>query len=255
MMLKSVGGVLVALLLLGACRAQKETAPRITSQQLTPPPIAADRGAYLIKAGDRLRIRNLNWLSDLFPEPTPGQGASGSRGSEEGFGVAVNCEGLISMPEVGRLRVAGLTRRQLADTLSYLYRDVVRDPLFEVEITNLRVKVLGAVNSQGLIPLDQEYQSLGDILAKAGGIRYTEAGNTIQIIRGEGTSQQTVEYDFQQLGDPLIAHQHIYDNDIVYVPPSRESLRTVRFQRNLIIVQPILAVMNLTVLILNILAR
>lgn len=244
----------MVMLLLSACRTQQE-APRITSSQLSPPSIMIDQGAYLIKPGDRLRIRNLNWLSELMPDPNQVRAGTAAGGSEGGFVVAVSSEGLVSMPEIGRLKVEGLTRKQVADTLSVLYSNVVRDPLFEVEITNLRVKVLGAVNNQGLILLDKEYQSLGDILAKAGGIRYAEAGNSIQVIRSEGTQQRTVEYDFQQLGDPLIMNQYIYDNDIVYVPPSRETLRTIKFQRNLIIIQPILAVMNLTVLIINLLTR
>ncbi|GAB3170407.1 polysaccharide biosynthesis/export family protein [Telluribacter humicola] len=254
-MIKSVGGVILALLLLSACRTQQAGPPRITSQQLTPPSITVNKGAYLIKPGDRLRIRNLNWLTDLFPDPNLVKDTPAGGGNEGGFAVSVSSEGLISMPEIGRVRVEGLTRKQLTDTLSVLYRDVVRDPLFEVEITNLRVKVLGAVNNQGLIPLEKEYQSLGDVLAKAGGIRYAEAGNTIQIIRGEGTEQQVVQYDFQQLGNPLIVNQYIYDNDIVYVPPSTESLRTVRNQRTLILVQPMLAALNLTVLIINLLTR
>ena len=253
-MIKSVGGVILALFLLSACRTQ-QVAPRITSQQLTPPAVTVDKGAYLVKPGDRLRIRNLNWLTDLFPDPALMKSAPAGGSSEGGFAVSVSSDGLVSMPEIGTLKVQGLTRKQIADTLSVLYRDVVRDPLFEVEITNLRVKVLGAVNNQGLIPLEKEYQSLGEVLAKAGGIRYNEAGNTIQIIRGEGDQQQTVEYDFQQLGNPLIVNQYIYDNDIVYVPPSRENLRTVKFQRNLTLVQPLLVALNLAVLVLNLANR
>ena len=64
-----------------------------------------------------------------------------------------------------------------------------------------------------------------------------------------------MEYDFQQLGNPLIVNQYIYDNDIVYVPPSRENLRPVKFQRNLTLVQPLLVALNLAVLVLNLANR
>jgi polysaccharide biosynthesis/export protein len=241
--------ILLLALVGSGCRTQRPQ-PVITTQALTPAPSIVDKGTYQIKTRDKLLIRNLNWVSDLFPDPTTVQ-----NGGSEGFVVYVNSDGSIILPEVGRFPVAGLTRQALADTLSYLYRDVVRNPLFEVEVTNLRVKVLGSVNIQGIISLEQEYLSLGEVIAKSGGIKYTEAGGVIQIIRGEGTQQQLIEYDFQQLGTPLIMNQNIYDSDIVYVPPSQGSIQSIRFQRSLVWAQPLIITLNLTLIILNILRR
>ncbi len=148
--------------------------------------------------------------------------------------------------------MAGLTKSQLADSLSFRYKDIVREPIFEVEITNLRVKVLGACTIQGLVTLDKETQSLGEVLAKAGGIKYNEAGNIIQIIRGDGKEQKIIEYGFHQLGDPGIMNLLVFDNDIIYIPPSREGIRSVRLSRKLVILQPVLIALNLTLLIVNI---
>lgn len=232
-------------LLAGGCQTQKGT-PSIATQELAPVSSAVNKGAYLIKIGDKLEIRNMNWSSELFPDPGQAAGTTGG-----GFTVSVRTDGSIILPEVGRFRVEGLTRQKLADTLSILYRDVVRNPLFEVEITNLRVKVLGSVNAQGIVMLEKEYNSLGEVLAKSGGIKYGEASDRIQIVRGEGTQQQIIEYKFEDLGDPLIMNQNIYDNDIVYVPPSQGSIRGIKFQRALVFAQPVITALNLTLIILN----
>ncbi|GLU50651.1 polysaccharide biosynthesis/export family protein [Dyadobacter frigoris] len=213
-------------------------------------PVQKSTGAYLIQPGNRLLIHNLNWTSRLFPEPDKIQ--NGQSISQGGYLVQVNEEGNISMPEIGRFRVSGLTRLQLSDSLTSRYKNIIRDPIFEVEITNLQVKVLGACTIQGLVTLDKETQTLGEVLAKAGGIKYNEAGNTIQIIRGDGKEQKIIEYDFQQLGDPGIINLLIYDNDVVYIPPSREGIRSVRLSRKLVILQPILIALNLALLIVNI---
>ncbi len=237
--------VLVLAFLESGCQTQRPM-PVIATQNLDPATSIVNKGAYRIKTRDKLLIRNLNWVSDLFPDPTTTTG-----GSSEGFSVFVNSDGSIILPEIGRFPVEGLTRQALADTLSFLYKDVVLNPLFEVEITNLRVKVLGAVNAQGIIALEQEYLSLGEVIAKSGGIQYDQAGSTIQIVRGEGTQQQVIEYDFQDLGNPLIMNQNIYDNDIVYVPPSRGFIRNYRYQRALVLVQPVIIALNLTLIIIN----
>jgi polysaccharide biosynthesis/export protein len=242
--------LILSVSLIQGCRTQQPN-PTITTQALTPAASAVSKGAYQIKSGDRLLIRNLNWASGLFPEP--GQTTSNQATQPGGHTVNVTSNGFIVMPEAGLMKAEGLTRRALADTLSALYKDVVLNPIFEVEVINLRVKVLGSVNVQGMIPLEKEYLSLGEIIAKAGGIKYEEAGSTIQIIRGEGTQQQLIEYEFQQLGDPLIMNQNIYDSDIVYVPPSEGSVRGIRFQRALVWAQPLITTLNLTLLILNIL--
>ena len=237
---------LLTFLLLGLLAACKTTypAPTLNTQSLNPATSVVNKGVYRIKEGDKLEIRNLNWSSALFPDP------SQPSAEAEGFAVVVRRDGSISLPEIGRLQVAGLTRQDVADSLSVSYQDL-RNPLFEVAITNLGVKVLGAVNGQGLVPMEGDYLTLGDVLARTGGIDYGEASNVIQIIRGEGTQQQVIQYDFRDLGDPLIMNQNIYDNDIVYVPPSRGSIRSVKYQRALVLAQPIITALNLTLIILN----
>ncbi|GAB2784105.1 hypothetical protein GCM10027275_30270 [Rhabdobacter roseus] len=240
--------MVVALWLLNACRTQREL-PIIASQELTTRPIVADTAAYVLKVGDQLQIRNLNWSSALFPDPS--QLKVGVGASTEGFIALVSSDGHISLPEIGRLNVVGLTRQRLTDTLSVLYSNVIRDPLFEVSIMNLRIKVLGAVNTQGVFPLESESQSLGETLAKAGGIRYSDASDRLQIIRSDGQKQIVIDYDFRDLGNPNIMNQRVYDNDIVYIAPTKETIRTLKLQRNLILVQPILIAMNLTILIIN----
>lgn len=203
---------------------------------------------YLIKNGDVLKIKNLNWLTSLIPEP------GDSRNLEtQGIELTVNSKGEIILPEIGKYAVNGFTTNQLSDSLAFLFKDILRNPIFDTKVVSLKVKVLGAVGVQGLVSLQNESQSLGEILALSGGVNFNSAGNTIQIIRGLGTSQRIIQFNFDELGDPLIMNQPIYENDIVYVPPSGEAVRSVRLQRNLIILQPILLLMNMTVLLINVL--
>ncbi|MEO6686079.1 MAG: polysaccharide biosynthesis/export family protein [Dyadobacter sp.] len=235
-------------LLFISCTAQKKS-PSIISEKLVAP-VQKSTGAYLLRPGNRLLIHTLNWSSRLFPEPDKIQNSLSI--SENGFPVQVNEAGDITMPEIGKFRVSGLTRSQLTDSLAMRYRNIIREPIFELEITNLRVKVLGACTIQGLVTLDKETQTLGEVLAKAGGIKYNEAGNTIKIIRGDEKEQKIIEYDFHQLGNPEIMNLPVSDNDIIYIPPSQEGIRSVKLSRKLVILQPVLIALNLALLIVNI---
>lgn len=236
---------LLWLVLLYGCRSQRNL-PEIRSENFTDNPVQQFKSVYLLKSGDKLLVTNLNWFSALFPDP-----AKTAVNEAGGYLVNVHEDGTINMPEIGRIHAAGLTRAGLADSLAFRYKEIVRDPIFEITITNLRVKVLGACNMQGVITLDKETQSLGEVLAKAGGIKYNEAGNKIQIIRGDGQEQKVVAYEFQQLGDPRIMNLPVYDNDIIYIPPSKEGIRSVKLSRKLILFQPVLIALNLALLVIN----
>jgi polysaccharide export outer membrane protein len=236
---------MLLLILLYGCKSHRNL-PKISSENFTDNPLQLVKTAYRIKSGDKLVVNNLNWFSALFPDPAQTQVHNTG-----GYQVNVLEDGTINMPEIGRIHAAGLTRAGLADSLVLRYKEIVRDPIFEITITNLRVKVLGACNIQGVINLEKETQSLGEILAKAGGIKYNEAGNKIQIIRGDGREQKIITYDFQQLGDPRIMNLPVYDNDIIYIPPSKEGMHSVKLSRRLILFQPILIALNLALLVIN----
>lgn len=246
-MISATSAALLLLVIAFGCRSNRNY-PDIRSENFTDNPVQQDQEAYRIKPGDKLLISNLNWYSSLFPDPVKTQN---SGNPEPGYTASVHQDGTIKLPEIGSIRVAGLTRKKLADSLAVRYQDVIKDPIFEVEITNLKVKVLGACNIQGIVFLDKETQSLGEVLAKAGGIKFNEAGEKIQIIRGDGQEQKIIEYDFQQLGDPRIMNLIVYNNDIIYIPPSREGMRSVKLSRKLILIQPLLIALNLAILVIN----
>lgn len=245
---KFSGAALLLWIFVIACKTEKKSV-EILSQKINTAPVPQRMGAYLIKPGDKLKIVNLNWGAGLFPDV--GQHPTANT-YEKGFLTQVNDDGSISMPEAGKIHITGLTKSQLTDTLAVRYKDILRKPDFSVEITNLKVKVLGAFNMQGTVPLEHETQPLSDILAKAGGIKFTEAGNTIQLIRGDGKSQTVISYDFEQLADPAIMNLMVQDNDIIYVPPTAESIRSVKMSRKMVLLQPVFIAMNLALLIVNI---
>lgn len=243
--------LIIGLVLLG-CKTPREM-PVLSTEPLTILKDVGETPAHLIEPGDRLMIRNLNWLSPLFPEPSSGS-QSGST-NDSGYEVFVNKDGYISMPGIGPLKVLNITSLALTDTLTARYKNTINNPLFEVTVTNLQVQVLGAVSQQGVYALSDENQSLGLILAKAGGIKFTETSGKIQIIRQTGTSQRVIEFSIETLADPRILQQPIYHKDVIYLPPSQESVRSVKLQRNLVVVQPFITLLNFTFLILTFFSR
>ncbi|MFN4146543.1 MAG: polysaccharide biosynthesis/export family protein [Runella sp.] len=214
-----------------------------------------DTATYRIKAGDRLRIRNLNALETIYPQ-SAGLTVGNTSVSSQSIGTAayetsVDSRGQIILPQVGRVKIAGLTKHEATTEIERRYRDLINEPIFEVTIINLHIKVLGSVARQGIITLENEYLTLGEVIALSGRIDFSSADKTIKIIRPRVGSQQEVEYDIRNLSDPAVSNIPVFEGDYVFVPPSKGSLRNIKNQRFANILQPIAITLNALAVLLG----
>lgn len=99
--------------------------------------------------------------------------------------VSVDLAGAINLPLIGRVKVAGLTARQVETELAARLKEFFFAPQVVVSITDFRsqpVSVIGAVNQPGVHQL-RGRKRLIEVLSMAGGIR-NDAGYTVKITRG-----------------------------------------------------------------------
>lgn len=140
-------------------------APRIANAE-TPPKPLKEGSSYVLGPNDRITVRCLN--AEEFPASA----------------IRVDSDGQITLPFVGRVRLAGLTvseaERQLTTQLSkfILHPDVA---LNVVESHSQPVSVFGAVNNPGAYQLEGR-KTLTEILSMAGGLR-RDAGRTLRVTR------------------------------------------------------------------------
>lgn len=137
--------------------------------------------------------------------------------------VRVSDDGTISVPLLGRLQVAGLTKGEFEDMLARLLEErFVRDPqvtVFVLEYESRKVAVSGAVKTPGT------YEMLGpktllEMISLAGGLDKDYADEII-IFRqdSEGTTHR-VPIDLEELvyaANPAL-NVSLAPGDIVYVP-------------------------------------
>ncbi|HVJ10783.1 MAG TPA: polysaccharide biosynthesis/export family protein, partial [Burkholderiales bacterium] len=87
----------------------------------------------------------------------------------------INEKGLIAMPLVGEVKVAGLSQHEAAVAISDSLKkgQYLKNPQVAVAVTTVRskqVSVLGLVARPGRYPLDDTSTNLSDVIAAAGGI-------------------------------------------------------------------------------------
>lgn len=126
----------------------------------------------------------------------------------------------INLPLIGRLKVAGITVRQLEVMLEDKFAAYYNKPFVELKVTNRRFMVFIGGNTAKVINMLNERTTLIEGLALAGGIPQLSKAHNIKLIRG-GLSNPTVyQIDMSTLeGARMGGSMILQANDIIYVEP------------------------------------
>ena len=210
---------------------------------------------YKIKSQDILQIRNLQNIKYIVDE-TPTTTVSGSTTTSQGQSYQVEDDGSVALPVLGHVQVAGLTRAEAAKQIEDLYRkNLLKDPIIELKILNLKVTMLGEVKAQGNFPLVKDKTNLIEMIGQAGGLTDRANEKNIKIIRGDPKNPDITEVDLSKiktLADPRII---LRDNDIIYVAQSKRAVKNDQLQNFSNTISPILIVLNTALIIYTFIHR
>lgn len=108
--------------------------------------------------------------------------------------IAVDLDGSISFPELGRIMVADLTVGEITAVVAkgLMQRGIVVDPVVNVTVTQVRAKrasVMGAVARPGDIALDRDGITLSQVLALAGA-SFGSGDAIVTLISKEGGAER-----------------------------------------------------------------
>jgi polysaccharide biosynthesis/export protein len=138
-----------------------------------------------IQSGDRIQV-NLN------------TGASGEN-SDLTWKVSVDESGQTSLPNIGPVRLAGMTRAEAEKSIvqASLQRDVFLTPVVEVSLEKRPDRIIyvsGAVKNPGPVKVSGTTASLADAIARAGGLT-SDASGTIALSNASngGNSSPTMQ--------------------------------------------------------------
>ena len=171
-------------------------------------------------------------LTNLFNLPIVsqqiGQEGSGSGGSRGVSGYTVDTEGFINFPVLGKVKVAGMTREQIAGHLTEQLKgqELIKDPVVTVEFMNLGVSVLGEVNNPGRISISRDNMTLLDALGEAGDLTIFGRRDKVLVLRQEDGKQRVYGVNLCS-ADRLYSSPVYYlqQNDVVYVEPNDTKAR------------------------------
>lgn len=210
---------------------------------------------YRIKPQDILQIINVQNSKNLVDLTAGAPGANTAATSQQGENYQVEEDGTIALTGIGRVPVAGMTRVEARNYIENLYRKTLKEPLFELKITNLKVLLFGELKGAAPIMLTHDNTTLMEVIGQAGGLTDKADSKNVKIIRG-GQKYPKTEIidltDIKTITDPRIIMQN---NDIVVVSQNKRAVRAQKLQDFSTIASPVLLIFNTVLIVLSLTRR
>lgn len=151
-------------------------------------------------------------------------------------GYTVDSEGYIDFPQLGRIKVAGLKREEVASTIKDMLveSNLLKDPVVTVEYANLGFNILGEVNKPGRYSFDRDKLTLFDAIAQAGDLSIQGKRNNVLLLR-EQPDGKSVSYRLNlQKAEQVMKSPAFYiqQNDVIYVEPNAYRARQTTVNGN-----------------------
>lgn len=209
---------------------------------------------YRIQPRDVLQIKNLQnikYIVDDLPTSTPGSSTGGGNGGS-GQTFEVEDDGTVALPVIGHVPIGGLTRLEATRKIEALYRkDLLKDPILDIKLVNLKVTIFGEAGSQGNFPLLKENTTLVEMLGQAGGLTPNANEKNIKIIRGAGQHKMVTLIDLSDINSISDPRAILQNGDVIYVAQNKRAIRNDKLSNISTLIQPALILLNTALIIIS----
>lgn len=142
---------------------------------------------------------------------------------------AIDANGEIDFPKVGKIKLAGKTRTQAMDLLRSEVSKYIVDPGISMVVRNFRVTVLGEVLRPGTFTIENDRITILEALGLAGDMTiYGERGNVL-VIREQDGKKQEFRLDLTKRETMNSPAYYLTQNDVVYVEPNGARIQNSKY--------------------------
>lgn len=209
----------------------------------------------VIQPGDRLSII-VNALDPASAAPyNLGSGISASTSSLQtaapgsgNSGYIVESDGTIHFPQLGKIQVAGMQRKQLIDTLTQRLVKFVSDPVVTVQFLNFKITVLGEVTRPGTLNIPDGKVTLIEAIGLAGDLPITARRDNILVIREKNGQREFGHINMLSANVFNSPYFVLKQNDVVYVELTKEKVTSTDLSSSILRSNISLAATALTVI-------
>ncbi len=196
-----------------------------------------------IQKNDQLSIQIFSISTDpkvdeIYNQPMTGANNGGGGGGGAGQmamqGYLVDINGNIKHHRLGLIHAEGLTKEELAEEVKKRLSapvELLKDPTVVVNFLNLRVTLLGQINSQGALNFPGERLSIIEAIGLAGGVTDFGTRDNVRVIREVNGKRETgvIDLTSKKLYDSPFFY--LAQNDLILVGETDQRIGDIERQR------------------------
>ena len=133
----------------------------------------------------------------------------------------VDEKGDVTMPVLGAIHVAGLTRVEAQEAIRALLETQVVNPSVQVNLINAKVSVLGEVNRPGYVGMSGDRLTILEALAAAGDLTPYGKRDDVLVTREVDGKLEMARVDLRSADLYNSPFFYLQQNDVIYVSPNK----------------------------------
>jgi polysaccharide export outer membrane protein len=149
-------------------------------------------------------------------------GVTQTSGSSGAPGYQVDVDGNIVFQGLGKIKVEGLTKAALKDTLDARLEPFLQHPYYSIRYLNFKFTIMGEVAKPGVVNIPGEKINMLEAIALSGDLTAFANRDSVFIIRETNNKR---EFAWMNLTKPEIMaspYFYIQQNDIIIVEPTKK---------------------------------
>ena len=191
---------------------------------------------YRIAPNDLLQFRLFSNKGQRLNQMTAGGVGSGNGNNNQqmnnmmnqqgGVTYLVKPDGLVELPELGDIRLEGLTIEEAEALLEEAYASFYNDPFVILRVQNNRVYIFpGETGKASVVTLENMNTTLLEVLALSGGIGNRANASKVKLIRRTEQGNEIYKMDLSTIEGLDAANTVVQAYDIIYVEPMPQLVR------------------------------
>lgn len=164
----------------------------------------------------------------------------------------VDEEGKITLPMLGKVHIAGLTRLEAIEKIRKELSQYIKDPGVNMNFNNFRVSILGEVSKPGSFIMPTERVTILEALGMAGDLTIRGVRENVTLIREVNGQKSMHRLDLTKQDILNSPYYYLAQNDVIYVEPNKAQINNSKLGANTNI---IISIASLLITVISVLTR